>query len=144
MIDLLDTSKFGSVEYTPYQVYLKALFEFFRADLEAAGGVPADLYSLDLAEFQSDAVERARRILAKYDGVMVCDAVGTGQDVDRPAIAAGLCLPPPLACPDRLPGGTAPDVGDAAAARPRSRPRSWARSCWDATTSTPNPTASTT
>jgi hypothetical protein len=79
LIDLLDTSKFGSVEYTPYQVYLKALFEFFRADLEAAGGVPADLYSLDLAEFQSDAVERARRILAKYDGVMVCDAVGLGK-----------------------------------------------------------------
>jgi len=26
LIDLLDTSKFGSVEYTPYQVYLKALF----------------------------------------------------------------------------------------------------------------------
>ncbi len=66
-------------EYTPYQVYLKALFEFFRADLEAAGGVPADLHSLDLAEFQSDAVERARRILAKYDGVMVCDAVGLGK-----------------------------------------------------------------
>ncbi len=79
LIDLLDTSKFGSVEYTPYQVYLKALFEFFRADLEAAGGVPADLYSLDLAEFQGDAVERARRILAKYDGVMICDAVGLGK-----------------------------------------------------------------
>jgi hypothetical protein len=79
LIDLLDTSKFGNAEYTPHQVYLKALFEFFRADLEAAGGVPADLYSLDLAEFQSDAVERARRILAKYDGVMVCDAVGLGK-----------------------------------------------------------------
>jgi SNF2 family DNA or RNA helicase len=79
LIDLLDTSKFGSVEYTPYQVYLKALFEFFRADLEADGGVPADLYALDLAEFQGDAVERARRILAKYDGVMICDAVGLGK-----------------------------------------------------------------
>lgn len=79
LIDLLDTSKFGSVEYTPYQVYLKALFEFFRADLEAAEGVPADLYSLDLAEFQTDAVERARRILAKYDGVMICDSVGLGK-----------------------------------------------------------------
>ena len=41
--------------------------------------MPADLYSLNLAEFQSDAVERARRILAKYDGVMVCDAVGLGK-----------------------------------------------------------------
>ncbi|MCH9033488.1 MAG: helicase [Planctomycetes bacterium] len=79
LIDLLDTSKFGTKEYTPYEVYLKALFEHFRADLEAAGGVPADLYSLNLAEFQTDAVARARRILAKYDGVMVCDSVGLGK-----------------------------------------------------------------
>ena len=79
LIDLLDTSKFGTKEYTPYEVYLKALFEHFRADLEAAGGVPADLYSLNLAEFQTDAVARARRILSKYDGVMVCDSVGLGK-----------------------------------------------------------------
>jgi superfamily II DNA or RNA helicase len=79
LVGLLDASKFGTKEYTPYQVYLKALFEYFRADLDAAGGVPADLYALDLAEFQADAVERARRILAKYDGVMVCDSVGLGK-----------------------------------------------------------------
>jgi len=79
LIQLLDTSKFGTVEYTPYQVYLKALFEYSRADLEASGGVPADLYTLNLAEFQADAVARARRILAKYDGVLVCDSVGLGK-----------------------------------------------------------------
>jgi hypothetical protein len=79
LIDLLDTSKFGAKEYSPYEVYLKALFEHFRANLDAAGGVPADLYSLNLAEFQTDAVARARRILAKYDGVMVCDSVGLGK-----------------------------------------------------------------
>jgi superfamily II DNA or RNA helicase len=79
LIDLLDASKFGTREYTPYQVYLKALFEYFRADLGAAGGVPADLYSLNLAEFQADAVERARRILSRYDGVMICDSVGLGK-----------------------------------------------------------------
>lgn len=78
-INLLDSSKFGTQEHTPYQVYLKALFEYYRADLEAAGGVPADLYSLNLAEFQADAVERARRILAKYDAVMICDSVGLGK-----------------------------------------------------------------
>lgn len=79
LIQLLDTSKFGTVQYTPYEVYLKALFEYFRADLEAAGGVPADLYTLNLAEFQADAVARARRILAKHDGVLICDSVGLGK-----------------------------------------------------------------
>jgi hypothetical protein len=34
LIDLLDASKFGCKEYTPYQVYLKAIFEYFRDDLE--------------------------------------------------------------------------------------------------------------
>lgn len=78
LISLLDTSKFGTFEYSPFQVYLKAIFEYFRADLDAAGG-SSELYSLDLAEFQADAVARARRILAKYDGVMICDSVGLGK-----------------------------------------------------------------
>ena len=143
LIDLLDTSKFGTVEYTPYQVYLKALFEFFRADLEAAGGVPADLYSLDLAEFQSDAVERARRILAKYDGVMVCDAVGLG----KTWIGLQLLLDfayhrrwhALIICPAAL-----RPCGRCGCTRPRSRRRFWAKSCSDARTSTPIRTASTT
>ena len=36
MIDLLDASKFGRKEYTPYQVYMKAIFEYFRDDLDNA------------------------------------------------------------------------------------------------------------
>src|SRR5690606_2165698 len=30
LIDLLDASKFGGKEYTPYQVYIKALYEYFK------------------------------------------------------------------------------------------------------------------
>src|SRR5690242_5084013 len=30
LIDLLDASKFGRKTYTPYQVYMKAIFEYFR------------------------------------------------------------------------------------------------------------------
>src|SRR6266513_3066604 len=33
LIDLIDSSKFGRKEYTPYQVYMKAIFEYFRDDL---------------------------------------------------------------------------------------------------------------
>ena len=33
LIELLDASKFGQMEYTPYQVYMKALFEYFKDDL---------------------------------------------------------------------------------------------------------------
>ena len=34
LIELLDASKFGQKEYTPYQVYMKALFEYFKDDLD--------------------------------------------------------------------------------------------------------------
>jgi superfamily II RNA helicase len=34
---------------------------------------------VDLAEFQEDAVRKARRILARYDSVMIADSVGLGK-----------------------------------------------------------------
>ena len=34
---------------------------------------------MELAEFQEDAVKKARKILARYDGVMVADSVGLGK-----------------------------------------------------------------
>lgn len=78
LIALLDASKFGRKEYTPFQVYMKALYEYFRDDL--GGEVPTGTRSaINLAEFQEDAVKKARKILARYDGVMVADSVGLGK-----------------------------------------------------------------
>jgi superfamily II DNA or RNA helicase len=81
LIDLLDASKFGRKEYTPYQVYLKAIFEYFRDDLERdeAAGAASTRSTVDLSEFQEDAVKKARKILARYDGVIVADSVGLGK-----------------------------------------------------------------
>ena len=64
LIALLDVSKFGAKEYTPYQVYLKALYEYFKDDL--GGEVPtATRSAVNLAEFQEDAVKKARKILSR-------------------------------------------------------------------------------
>ncbi len=80
LIELLDASKFGRKAYTPYQVYLKSIFEYFHADLERADEQQSSTRSaVDLSEFQEDAVKRARRILARYDGVMIADSVGLGK-----------------------------------------------------------------
>ena len=78
LIELLDASKFGTKEYTPYEVYTKALYEYFKEEL---GEDPLDLgrSAVDLAEFQEDAVKKARRILARYDGVLIADSVGLGK-----------------------------------------------------------------
>jgi hypothetical protein len=78
LIDLLDASKFGRKEYTPYQVYMKALFEYFKGDLET-DDTRGTRSAVDLAEFQEDAVKKARKVLARYDGVMVADSVGLGK-----------------------------------------------------------------
>lgn len=78
LIELLNTSKFGQHEYTPYQVYLKALYEYLKEQI----GPDAGLFgrtAVELAEFQEDAVKKARRVLARYDGVLVADSVGLGK-----------------------------------------------------------------
>lgn len=78
LIALLDASKFGQKEYTPFQVYMKALYEYFKDEL--GGEVPTGTRSaVNLAEFQEDAVKKARKILSRYDGVMVADSVGLGK-----------------------------------------------------------------
>src|SRR5438876_1692221 len=80
LIDLIDSSKFGRKEYTPYQVYMKAIFEYFRDDLESEADSAASIRSaVELSEFQEDAVKKARKILASYDGVMIADSVGLGK-----------------------------------------------------------------
>lgn len=79
LIELLENSKFGQREYTPYQIYMKALYEYMRDDLNGATAAPSGRSAVELAEFQEDAVRKARRILAQYDGVIVADSVGLGK-----------------------------------------------------------------
>jgi superfamily II DNA or RNA helicase len=80
LIDLLNESKFGGYEYTPYQIYLKTLYEYFRDELEGDGlRLPGTRSAVELTRFQEDAVRKARRILARYDGAMVADSVGLGK-----------------------------------------------------------------
>jgi len=79
LIELLDESKFGKKEYTPYQVYMKALYEYFRDELDTDASSNAIRSAVDLAEFQMDAVKKARTILNRYHGVMVADSVGLGK-----------------------------------------------------------------
>ena len=78
LIELLDASKFGATEYTPYQVYMKALYGYFKDDL-GAEPEQAVRSAVNLAEFQEDAVKKARKILSRYDGVIIADSVGLGK-----------------------------------------------------------------
>ncbi len=63
-------------EIPPYLVYLKVLWHLYHAELEEeekeTGRIP-------ITTFQKHGVWRARKILAKYGGVMVADGVGLGK-----------------------------------------------------------------
>src|SRR5438270_10597474 len=65
LIDLLDASKFGRKAYSPYQVYMKAIFEYFRDELDSEDGRAGTRSVVELSEFQEDAVKKARKILAR-------------------------------------------------------------------------------
>ncbi|MBA3922655.1 MAG: helicase, partial [Nostocaceae cyanobacterium] len=76
LIDALNASKFGSKPYTPYQVFVKALYELFKDDTGLEG---SDRTSLQLATFQQEGFERAVRLLETHRACMVADAVGLGK-----------------------------------------------------------------
>src|SRR5262249_32291003 len=57
---------------------LKAIYTYFRDELNTTEQ-PGTRSAVELSEFQEDAVKKARRILAKYDGVLIGDSVGMGK-----------------------------------------------------------------
>jgi superfamily II DNA or RNA helicase len=77
LIDALNASKFGSKPYTPYQVFVKALYELFKDETGLEGG--SDGTSLELASFQQEGFERAVKLLERHNACMVADAVGLGK-----------------------------------------------------------------
>jgi superfamily II DNA or RNA helicase len=83
LIKLLESSRFGSKEYTPYEVYIKSLFELQKEDIKAEGEVKETEFrpssKVNLAEFQEDAVRRIFTRLKKYRACMVADSVGLGK-----------------------------------------------------------------
>lgn len=67
---------------TPYEVYLKALYEFVRDRLEDESGrefLWQSEITAALADFQRNAVKRAVQIIRQYNGAFVSDVVGLGK-----------------------------------------------------------------
>ncbi len=78
LIAALEDSKFGTTSYTPFQVFIKALYEYFRdrLDTEAQGSLSP---GIDLASFQQEGLREAIRLLERHRGVLIADAVGLGK-----------------------------------------------------------------
>ena len=76
LIDTLRASKFGSKSYTPFEVFMKALYEYFKERIQLSQDRAA---TVDLARFQEEGKAEAIRLLDKWGGVLVADAVGLGK-----------------------------------------------------------------
>ncbi len=66
--------------YTPYEIYIKVLYEAFKDKLQSAlaeqDGQPSPIA---LADFQHEGYLAAREVLENYGGVLIADSVGLGK-----------------------------------------------------------------
>ncbi|HUS49037.1 MAG TPA: phospholipase D-like domain-containing protein, partial [Candidatus Paceibacterota bacterium] len=84
LIKILEESRFGSKEYSPYEIFIKTLYELQKEDLkfdedEEKSKEEYIKTRVNLAEFQEDAVRRVFSRLKKYSAVLVADSVGLGK-----------------------------------------------------------------
>lgn len=78
LIELLESSKFG-VPATPYDVYIKMIFEKYRDILTPDDNDNTQQYNIELTTFQRDAVRTALFIISDFGGTMIADATGLGK-----------------------------------------------------------------
>ena len=77
LIAALQESKFGSAPWTPHDVFIKVLYEYFK-DRILDEGLEARL-GVELASFQQEGLREAIRLIDRHGGVIVSDAVGLGK-----------------------------------------------------------------
>ncbi len=74
------TESWAVKQYTPYAVYLKALYELYGEDLGSDEPLPLEpAPQVELADFQLDAVRRGLDMIRNYGGCYVADVVGLGK-----------------------------------------------------------------
>ncbi|MFA6076272.1 MAG: helicase-related protein [Negativicutes bacterium] len=81
-IETVNTSTWLNDEITPYELYLKTIYEFFKEEInddvddDSFYELPQGFMHL---RYQTDAVMQAKKILDAYGGVFISDVVGLGK-----------------------------------------------------------------
>ena len=96
---------------TPYQLYLKFLYEYFKDDLRPTNEVMFEYFPTEFKrlEYQEQAVLNAKKILEEYGGVFISDVVGLGKTYVSAMLASQLkgrtlVLAPPVLLDKTNPG----------------------------------------
>ncbi len=66
---------------TPYNLYLKFLYEYFKDELNISEDITLKYFPKDFMklEYQKEAVSNAKRVLLEFGGVFLSDVVGLGK-----------------------------------------------------------------
>ncbi len=110
-VDTVRTKTWLNEAITPYELYLKFLYEYFKDELALVDEVfvrylPEDFMKL---EYQEQAVLNAKKILEEYGGVFISDVVGLGKTYIAAMLAGQLdgrtlVLAPPVLLDSSNPG----------------------------------------
>ncbi|HIX83308.1 MAG TPA: helicase, partial [Candidatus Megamonas gallistercoris] len=80
-------------DITPYQLYLKTLYEYFKDEINQDKEENSDIMlpvGYMRLQYQIDAVIQAKRILDTYNGVFISDVVGLGKTYIAAMLASSL------------------------------------------------------
>ena len=84
--ELLKVIERHTREYSPFEIYTKSLYEFFRGhemtagewELAGAANGGSNVYSI-LDQYQKEGYQALMKIVSKYSGGFLCDGVGLGK-----------------------------------------------------------------
>jgi superfamily II DNA/RNA helicase len=91
-------------QFTPYELYLKFLYEYFRGELNLPDEIE-DIYlptGFKKLKYQEEAVLNARKVLDEYGGAFLSDVVGLGKTYMSALLAQHLSEPCLVIAPPHL------------------------------------------
>lgn len=102
-IDTIQYKTWLNNDITPYELYLKFLYEYFKEEINADASTKKYLPDgfLEL-EYQSQSVTTAKKILDAYNGVFLADVVGLGKTFIAAMLAQQLTGKKLIICPPVL------------------------------------------
>ena len=110
-VDTIEGKTWFSQKITPYQLYLKFLYEYFKSELNQSDEVilPDTPHGFLELEYQTQAVLNAKKILLEYGGVFISDVVGLGKTFISAMLAKQLegrhlVIAPPVLLDENNPG----------------------------------------
>ncbi|MCL0028449.1 phospholipase D-like domain-containing protein, partial [Peptococcaceae bacterium] len=91
-IETIQTKTWLNQNITPYELYLKFLYEYFKDELSLSDEIFIKYLPQDFKrfEYQEQAVLNAKKILEEYGGVFISDVVGLGKTYTAAMLAGQL------------------------------------------------------